>query len=46
MLERLEAICREHYAAGDKRYAYPGIVEDIAAEKAEPVGPRQPGEEG
>jgi len=48
-LERVKAICRQRFAAGDKAFSYPGIVEDIAAEKAEKaelVGARQPGEEG
>jgi hypothetical protein len=45
-LERVRAICRQRYGAGDKAFSYPGIVEDIAAEKAELVGARQPGEEG
>ena len=36
-LERLQMICREHYAVGDKRYHYPGIEEDMAAEEKEAV---------
>lgn len=51
LLERLQAICREHYAVGQKEFAYPGIEDDIRAEnaaaKAELVGSaRVPGEEG
>ena len=34
ILERLQAICREHYAVGDKSFHYPGIEADIAAEEA------------
>ena len=33
-IERLQAICREHYAVGDKSFHYPGIEADIAAEEA------------
>lgn len=46
-LERVRAICRQRYLAGEKQYAYPGIVDDLKAEQAELVGSvRVPGEEG